>query len=334
MAERSIARDCKSLDRKVYKGSNPSLSTTLSVVKGAHSAILMNKIQTLEQLKTFIQNEPLIEAEPTIAAIKSDLLTSRNSSIFFGVGIVSKNSISVSVPFDILSMFFTGELLRKKLGFQKVIVLVADSHAISNNSFSATEITNVTTKAKQILQKIITNFNLTNFELLLASQVSQQPEFQTLLDKLPKMSNEYLRLEIADSLFFQKRDNLKIKLGWTMQKDNREVGHDERFFDQDIKRFCPYLSFVHLKPGRTFDRGRQRVSPYLSIKGESRILLEKGEDVKEKINNAKKSWQDPNFGGAIRHLANIVRAFEKLKGNLPNMSLEEKIQFVLNIAVE
>lgn len=119
-----------------------------------------------------------------------------------------------------------------------------------------------------------------------------------------------------------------------MQKDNREVGHDERFFDQDIKRFCPNLSFVHLKPGRTFNKERQRVSPYLSIKNESRILLDKRENVREKINEAQKDWLDPNFGGAIRHLANIVRTFEKLNGNISNMNLEEKVQFILDNAMK
>lgn len=294
----------------------------------------MKNVKTFEQLKTFIQNEPLFEAEPTNAAIKPDLLFSNNASIFFGVGVVSKNNISLAVPFDILSMFFTSELLRQTLDFKKVIILIADSHAISNKTFSVAEISNSATKTKHTLQKIITNFNLINFEILLASHISKQHEFQTMLDKLPKMSNEYLRLEIADSLFFQNRDDLKIKLGWTMQKDNGEVGHDERFFDQDIKRFCPNLSFVHLKPGRTFDKERQRVSPYLSIKGESRILLEKGEDVRGKINIAKKDWPDPNFGGAMRHLANVVRAFEKLNPNISNKSLEEKIQFILDKATE
>ncbi|MBI5465107.1 hypothetical protein HY946_00665 [Candidatus Gottesmanbacteria bacterium] len=295
----------------------------------------MNKIKTFEQLKTFIRNEPLIEAEPTIAALKRDLVLQSNGSVFFGVGIVSKENISISVPFDILSMFFISEILRQTLDFKKVMVLIADSHAVSNNTFSNAQIENATTKTKSTLQKVITNFNLTNFELLLASQISQEPEFQTIiLEKLPKISNEYLRLEIADSLFFQKRDDLKIKLGWTMQKNNREIGHDERFFDRQIKSFCPDLSFVHLKPGRTFNKERQRVSPYLSVNGESRILLEKGEDVRKKINFAKKDWPDPNFGGAVRHLANIVRAFEKLNGNIPNMSLEEKIQFILDKTVE
>ncbi|MCL5675770.1 MAG: hypothetical protein M1120_01440 [Patescibacteria group bacterium] len=272
--------------------------------------------------------------EPTIVALKPNLLLQNNASVFFGVGIVSKNNISVSVPFDILSMFFTSELLRQTLDFKKVIVLIADSHAISNKTFSATEINNASSKTKSILQKIIANFNLPNFELLLASQISEQMEFQTILNNLPKMDNGYLRLEIADSLFFQKRDNLKVKLGWTMQKDNSEVRHDERFFDQDIKRFFPELSFVHLKPGRTFDKKRQRVSPYLSVRNEQRILLEPGEDVAFKIHFALQSWPDPNFGGAMRHLSNIVHAFEKLNGNLSNMTLEEKIQFILDKAVE
>ncbi len=294
----------------------------------------MKKNINFNDFRTLIQNEPLIEAEPTLAAIKPTLLNQKKGGIFFGVGIMSKEKLSVGVPFDILAMFFVAENLRRFLNFHKVIILIADTHALSNALFAVAQIHKVALNTMQILQKAITNFNLTNVELLLASQISMKPEFQSVLNNLPKMQNEYLRLEIADSLFFQKRDNLRIKLGWTMQKDNREVGHDERFFDRDIERFCPDLSFVHLKPGRAFDKNRQRVSPYLSIFGESRLLLQPEENVKDKIELALKDWHDPNFGGTIRHLANIVRAFEKLFGRLGNVSLEEKVQTIIDKALK
>ncbi|MBI3385436.1 hypothetical protein HY030_04555 [Candidatus Gottesmanbacteria bacterium] len=281
-------------------------------------------------LKTLIQNEPLIEAEPTLTAIKPNLINQKKGSIFFGVGIMSKDKLSKAVPFDILAMFFTAELLRRELNFSEVIVLVADSHALSNNIFSRQKIELVTTQTIQTLQKIIINFKLLNFKLLVSSQIAKEQSFQEIVSKLPEIPNQYLTLEIADCLFLQKQNNLRLKLGWTMRKDNEEMGNDERFFDQKIKELCPFLSFVHLKPGRTFDQNRQRVSPYLSILGETRLLLRSGESIKDKINLASKSWNDPNFGGTLRHLANIVRVFEKLFGSLGNKSLEEKIQMIIH----
>lgn len=184
----------------------------------------MNKIQTLEQLKTFIQNEPLIEAEPTILAIKPDLLISNNASIFFGVGIVSKNNISSGVPFDILGMFFASELLRQVLGFKKAVVLIADSHALANKIFTLDQVREVTLKTRQTLQKITTNFNLSHFELLTASEISKQTEFQKLLENLPQMSNEYLRLEIADSLFSKIETILKLNLAGPCKKITGKSG--------------------------------------------------------------------------------------------------------------
>ncbi len=276
--------------------------------------------KSIKQFFTFVQNEPLIEAVSLAGNAKLE------GSIFVGIGIVSSKDISVAIPFDILGLLFEAELLRKQFDLNNVIVLIADNHAKSNKMFSDKQIDNITIKTFDILSKVIEKFKLSNFKLLKASE-------EDIPHSIPNFTNQYLNMEIADLQWFSKTENICLKLGWTMEKNNRVNGHDERFFDQEIKKFCPDLSFVHLKPGRTFNKNRQRVSPYLSIAGESRILLEKGENVQEKIDDAMKNWPDPNLGGAIRHLANIVRAFEKLNGNLLNMTLEEKVQFILNKAI-
>ena len=293
----------------------------------------MKQMKNFNQLKKFIQNNPLIVTEPSLAAIKRESLNDKNGGLFFGVGIVSKDKISTGVPFDILAMFFACEQLRRILNFKKVIVLIADTHAISNEKFSDKTVKQVTTQTLQTLRNVISNFHLASFELFLASDICGRPDFQLILSKIPPMDNQYLRLEVADCLWLQRNENLKIKVGWTMRKDNNEIGHDERFFDQQIKVFCPFLSFIHLKPGHTFNKERPRVSPYLATTGEDRIIIKKDENAARKIAAAKLTWQDNQLGGGTNHLAAVVRAFENLFGRLPSSTLEAKIQFILNKAI-
>lgn len=318
-------------------GENPDVAYLVHSRCGLASHIrkenFMNKIKSLKKLKIFLQNQPLIEAESSVAALKPNILDKKNGSLFFGVGVVSSKDISVAVPFDILAMFFEAEILRQALGLKKVMVLIGDIHAKSNHIFPDQKIDKISNKTLHVLQKIIKNFNLQNFQLFMASRLFRLPAFQEIFMSLPNFDNLYLKHEVADCLFFQETENLRLKLGWTMHKGIEVIGHDERFFDQEIDKFCPDLSFIHLKSGHTFNKNRPRVSPYLRVKGEKRILLKKNEKVKEKIEEAVKEWPDRSLGGAINHLASIVRAFERLNGGLLKMTLAEKIQFILDMAV-
>ena len=67
---------------------------------------------------------------------------------------------------------------------------------------------------------------------------------------------------------------------------------------------------------------KPKASPYISVEGENRILLESDEKVSEKIGVANKD--------ARIHLAKIVSLFEKLFGTIKVDSLESKIQFIID----
>lgn len=294
----------------------------------------MKKITDLPQLINFLKNEPLIISESSIASINSNIFKTKRASIFFGVGIMTEKQISENIPFDILAMFFESEVLRQNLNFKKVVVLIADTHAISNNKFLGIEIEKITIKTKNILEKIIKNFNLNNFELILASKIHETQELKGILNKLPNFDNKYLKNEIADLIWFSEKENTFIKIGWALTKHQNDVGHDERFFDAEISKFLPNMSFIHLESGKTFNPERLRVSPYLSLKGEKRILLLENENVKQKIDNAKKNLTPDFFRGSTNHLAHIVRIFEKLNENLLGMNFEEKISHIIEIATK
>lgn len=86
--------------------------------------------------------------------------------------------------------------------------------------------------------------------------------------------------------------------------------------------------------GRTFDPNKPKASPYISVKDDHRILITPQEDVPQKFCEAETLWGSSSCNGVKRHLADIVRLFEKLFVKLPAMTLEQKIQFILNIATQ
>lgn len=259
-----------------------------------------------------LQNVPLVKTLEITGQINS-------GSVFFGVGLMTSEQLGENLPFDILGMFFSTELIRRTLNLDSAIIVLGDAHAISNNLFPPEAIKQFADKTERELQKIIHNFALTNFKILRACNFHNNSEFQTILNLLPKMNNEYLRLEIADCLFLKQTENLKLKVGWTMSKTEKIEGNDERFFDAEIKKFIPDLNFINLEPGWTMDPTRPRVSPYISLPGENRLILKTGQEISD-------------LGVCGPHVAKIVRCAEILWGKLPFVTLEEKVSFLVDKA--
>jgi hypothetical protein len=295
----------------------------------------MDKDESLSKFILFLKNEPLIEANESLKGINENLLLPEKRAIFYGTGLCTPTSISIGLPFDVLGMIFVAERIRKTFKFDKVIHHIADTHARSNNLFSAEEIEKLAQIIKADLVKVFRNFGFKNFQVTLASDFDKTSDYQDLLGQLPNMEHEYVRREVADIRWYSLKHGVNLKLGWIINTGlDLQQGNDEILFDDNFNKLFPnQMSFLYLKPGRTFNRARQRVSPYIFLKGEDRIMLRKDEDVKEKIRQAEKEWGDKFFGGARKHLENIVHAYEKLFGNLTSMPLEEKIQYILDRAV-
>jgi len=292
---------------------------------------LGKRMKTKEEIITFLQNEPLIEAGLCSGAI--EMLTRSNpkgKSLFFGVGLCTAKEPAVAIPFDILSFFLVAERLRRFLGMTRVVVLIADTHALTN-SFMTPDIVNaLTQKSLRVLSSVIRTLRLNKFELLVHSDIALQEAFTKTLEAIPAMDNQYVRHEIADITWLVKERNVALKLGWTIDRSPIPGGHDERFFDTKLQKLASLpIRFLYLKAGRTFDKHRQKVSPYISVAGESRIIIDSHEDVRGKFGVARTSWGDDHFGGTRKHIADIVRLFEKLFGQLPSLSLEQKIEHIL-----
>ena len=311
VAEQSIARACRARGRKAYEGANPSLGTMLK-----------------DDIQKLLENEPLIINWQNFSQFKTG-----GGSLFFGIGLMSKDKLSVAMPFDILSFFFVSEILKRPLNLSGVNIIIADNHALSNGLFSKSKINDLANQTSNQINKIIRNFALKDFNVFKASEIHSLDSFQKILTNLPSMENEYLRLEIADTLWLVENKNLKVKLGWAISSEKQVGGNDERFFDKGILKTSPDIQLIHLQAGRTLNPIRPKASPYLSTDGEPRILLVKDENVEQKIKSTIGNWPDKSMGGLISHLHDIVRCFERLQGRLPFNSLGQKIQFIIDKAV-
>lgn len=293
-------------------------------------------MKTQEEIMTFLSNEPLIEAGVSRAFIHwPSLQHSEDKTLFFGVGLCTAKQPAVAVPFDILSFFFVAERLKRFFKLSKVLVLIADVHAKTNAFMTPEIVTKTRRNVSTTLQKIVHNFSLPNFEIVSASEVHQLESFQSVLEHLPPITNQYLRQELADIIWFTKHEHLGIKLGWAIDNSLEPSGHDERFFDAQLRAIQDIpISFIFTGAGRTFDPNKPKASPYISATGDHRLLIQPHEDVASTFLEAEGSFGSASCNGVRGHLADIVRLFEKLFIKLPSMTLEQKIQFILNVATQ
>jgi hypothetical protein len=254
----------------------------------------------------------------------------QGENIFFGIGLMTSTAFSEAIPFDILGMFFIAELMRRALNSEKVFVLVADQHA-NTNGLATTEIVEaISERTILTLQSIIQAFDFHHFQIIQTTLLYLDGEMQAILQQLPAISNAYLKHEVADTLWLHQHHNVGVKLGWSMSKEQSAQGHDERFFDSEIRKFSSDISFIHMKPGRTGNTMRQRVSPYVSIAGEDRLILRNGENAQEKMSRWRRDPRNSAAKPLLRHISQIVRLHEKLFASIIAKSLDEKVQMLID----
>lgn len=292
--------------------------------------------ELIEKFTIFLNNEPLLESKESIKGIDQSLFDEQERSIFYGTGLCTQTDISIGLPFDVLGIIFVAERIRKMFGFTDVYHHIADTHAKSNHIFDPRQVDQLAQKTKLQLEKVFHNFGLDHFTICLASEFDTTPEYEKIYKKaVPRTNHEYVTREIADIRWYASQHNTKLKIGWMINTgDDQKQGNDEMLFDNNYNQLFPRsMSFIYLTAGRTFDKTRQRVSPYILLPTEKRFSLVVGENAKEKLTQAELEWGDKYFGGTRKHLENIVHTYEKLFGNLLVISFEEKVQLILDRAM-
>ncbi len=284
-------------------------------------------------VRKLVQNEALLEAGPSLQFLNEKSFSDKpGGSLYYGTGLTTPRAISVGVPFDMLGMMLTAEKVRREAGFDKVYHHIADTHAKTNEWIDEDAVDVAAARTLKTLESVKSNLGLNDFEFILASSFDQTEDYTSLVDSFTQSEeHEYVRREMADMEWYRTNADVRLKLGWIIQAKETEMGFDERRFDREYLKFHPeQMSFVYAKPGRTFDTRRPKASPYISIQDESRLLLEPGVDVESAFD----ATNDPNLGGAKKHIESIVRLYEDLYGSLgkigTDITLAGKVQAIID----
>lgn len=210
------------------------------------------------------------------------------------------------------SFFITAEKIRRAFGFHKIIHLIADVHALTNDFADPAT---VKASVKNISEKIlcaIVKLGLSGvYDMKLASELAKEPGYFDELRAIDGPEHDYVKQELADMNFLRKNHSVALKLSW--QQESTRIECDERFFDNlFIKRFGSCMSFVYLKAGRSFDVTSLNVCPYTAKAGQTRILIGSGKTASEIIEEM--SPPSKSTRHTFKHLQNIVDEFEEVFG--------------------
>jgi len=289
-------------------------------------------VKEVDENKFFMMlfNEPLIECSFSLPMIKKEVFTSEGGAIYYGTGLCNSHTLTIAMPFDVLSMVLVAEKLRQALGLSKVFHHIADTHALCNFPNNRDAVLQKAEEMEIVMQKVVQRLGLKHFVIVRSSSFDSSEEYLDFLREVSlktreKHDGEYFQRELADMLWYRQKHNMVVKLGWT----SREFSFDERWYDnQFVEHFGRLISFIYTKPGRTFTG---KVVPYIAATDSDRILLRPGESVREKFEQAASIFRKDTIAGVTNYFAMICRLYKSLGiGPLNEKSIPQKVQQIID----
>ena len=246
-----------------------------------------------------MRNKTLPEIAKTEPLIKEVVTSELDGPCNLLVGIGLANSkVSSGLPVDSLSMVFVSELLKRELNLGRNYLLIADSCACQN-SVQRGDVNHLAERERRIFRNVIDRFGFANWEIIRASEIEEgNMEFSSILEEVREtrindeyeafqhktkrsLPNEYTAMQLSEMRLFRRRFDAKIKVGWSMPGS----ALDERKFDAlYTEMFGSDMAFVYAECGKTLDPEKPNAPPYLLSEPAHRIVLDRDEDVRTKMN--------------------------------------------------
>lgn len=284
------------------------------------------------QVVAAVKEEGLVEYRPSIEGVLGSNPAKKPDAVFLGMGVCTKQQVSVALPLDALGMLLPAEQIRRVLGARSVIVLIADEHARSNFGFSAAEIERITSANEDVLTRVINAFGLGAVKVVRASDFHSTAEYLEVLAEVDRrakgLEHAYFRKEVADIEFLNRVCGGILKVGWTVSSSlNVERRHDEVAFDQRFRAWMgDHVPFIYCKAGRVLDERRPKASPYVATEESRRLCLHQGEDVRAKLRAVQSTVPQSVLKSTKRHLGALIRSFcavvEPLSGQVEDRAQE------------
>jgi hypothetical protein len=263
---------------------------------------------------------PLVAAQNTARNLETKTIAGEN--VYFGTGVVTPKAISQGLPFDFYGMLLTAEWVRQKTGASGIIQEISDAHALENPLHDPAEVNRMAKRQKEQLTRLASALGIADhYRCVLASEYRPSGDFQKIQAEVDGLSSldtpAYIRYQSAGNLYFARYEGVGSKVGWLLSDDEKPAGFDERTFNNAYDQLgLQPICFVYTWSGWNFDANRPRVSPYTSISGEKRLMLENREPVTDEFEKVAAECTNAKIRGAVfKHLARIVTAYDMTFGS-------------------
>jgi hypothetical protein len=202
----------------------------------------------------------------------------RANTAWFGVGVTTGGGLSLGLPIDVLGLLYAQELVRRALGWQRSLVVVADSNAQAAG-VDALAVRRVAVQVERQLRDVTEGLCLP-VDVRLTSGLGRPqalPGFSRLHALPPYVAHqlaqtEHLRLQGAG-----------LKVGWAWPG----ALQDERYFDDlHARELGTRIGSVYVGGGATLDPRRPRACPYVCSDPTTRLMLHPDEDLERKLARA------------------------------------------------
>lgn len=198
---------------------------------------------------------------------------------WFGVGVTTRGGLSRALPLDVLGLVQAQELVRRTLGWERSLVVVADSNAQAAGA-DALAVRRLAVQVERRLRELAAVLDVP-LDVRLTSTLGKAHALPGLAASEPVLP-PYVAHQVAQTELLRRR-GVGLKLGWAW----RGAWQDERYFDDlHAREHGTRIASVYMGGGTTLDPRRPRACPYVCSDPAARLLLHPGEDLERKLAHA------------------------------------------------
>lgn len=257
---------------------------------------------------------PLLHTFASIAGLSA--LMVRPRVITLGIGLSTQRTLSRGLPFDVLGMLLPAEQLRRAVGAERVVVLVADRHAVSNG-FAPAHVEHCRAQVVALLARVRQALRL-KLDIVSAEVMHRDPVYRAVHAEVCRRAgtgeHPYVTLEAADTEYLRRLHGSIVKLGWSLGRSPMPGSVlDERMFDARFREWVGRpVGFVYARAGRTLDPARLHAPPYVVVDPARRLLLAPDEDIEGKLRAFSDGAPTHVRRAVTRHLQRIAAAYGRV----------------------
>ena len=289
-----------------------------------------------QRLAQVIEQDPLILSKPSRAAVRR--FDDAPRIVYLGVGLCTRDSLSQGLPVDLLGMILPAEAIRRAVAASQIVVLVADTHATTNN-LPLGQVERRARRTVGAVARIARRLGLTRLVVLRASALDRETEFVRTLSTVTGAAqctggrdyHPYVLRQVADVAYFAERFGPVVKVGWAMSsKPLPSTTLDEAAFDRLVEPLTgARAAYIYCSPGRALDDGRRRVPPYIVHDPARRVLLRHDEDVAGKLARAAACVSPGTLRAVRNHLRRLTASYVRVLEPVRGASVEDRVQAIL-----